>query len=83
MEIMNQWVTDNIVLVIILGLWELVWKLMALWKSARLNQPVWFILLAILNTVGILPIIYLLIYRNKKTEVVTYQEGLKTSKTEP
>ena len=29
-----------------------------MWKSARNNQLAWFICLAIFNTVGILPIIY-------------------------
>jgi membrane protease YdiL (CAAX protease family) len=46
--------------------WEITWKSFALWKSARRNQLGWFICLIIFNTAGILPIIYLLIYRDKK-----------------
>lgn len=43
----------------ILLAWSLVWKGLALWRSARLGQKNWFIALLLLNTVGILEIIYL------------------------
>jgi len=42
-----------------LALWSLAWKGFALWYSAKRNQPWWFIALLVLNTVGILEIIYL------------------------
>lgn len=51
--------TWTIVLIAIV-IWDLAWKGMALWKSSRKNQPGWFVALLILNTAGILPIIYLL-----------------------
>jgi len=54
-------------LIIILSLWEIVWKIIAMWKSARNNDLVWFILIAIFNTAGILPIIYILTHRVKPT----------------
>ena len=47
-------------------IWELVWKGFALWKAARNNHSVWFVCIIIFNTVGILPIIYLLLNRTKK-----------------
>jgi hypothetical protein len=56
-------------LIIILAVWEAVWKLIALWKSARNNHLGWFICIAIINTLGILPIIYLITYKNKKNDV--------------
>lgn len=46
--------------------WSLVWKALALWHSARNNQLVWYIALLVINTVGILEIIYLLFFRKKK-----------------
>ncbi len=46
-------------------LWELIWKGFALWYSARNKHTVWFILILILNTLGILPIIYLLTHKRK------------------
>ena len=55
-------------IIIIVGLWELVWKGFALWKSARNKHLTWFICILIFNTAGILPIIYLLIHRESKTK---------------
>ena len=52
-------------LIIIVIIWEAIWKLIAMWKAARKNHLVWFICLALINTAGILPIIYLLMHRNK------------------
>ncbi len=48
-------------LFILLMIWSLIWKGVALWRSARLEQKIWFIILLVLNTFGILDIIYLLI----------------------
>jgi hypothetical protein len=50
---------------LILGIWELIWKGIALWKCGRYNQKYWFIAILILNTLGILPIIYLLFFQKK------------------
>jgi len=52
--------------IVLLAIWDGVWKLIALWKSARNNQLAWFVCLAIFNTVGILPILYILCFQ--KTE---------------
>jgi hypothetical protein len=52
-----------VVAIILLAIWDGVWKLIALWKSARNNQLAWFICLAIFNTVGILPILYILCFQ--------------------
>ena len=52
-----------ITVIIILAIWDGVWKLIALWKSARNNQLAWFICLAIFNTIGILPILYILCFQ--------------------
>jgi len=51
---------------IIIILWEAVWKLLALWKAARKGSVVWFIVLAIFNTVGILPILYIFVFSKMK-----------------
>jgi hypothetical protein len=40
-------------------LWSFFWKGLALWHSARRGQPWWFVILLVVNTVGILEIIYL------------------------
>ncbi len=46
--------------------WSTVWKLIAFWKSARNNQLVWFILFGIVNTLGILEIIYITLFQKKR-----------------
>lgn len=52
-----------IVLMIVLAVWETIWKLIALWKSGRNNHLAWFVCIGIFNTIGILPIIYILTHR--------------------
>lgn len=47
-------------------LWSLVWKGLALWNAARNRQLPWFIVLLIVNTAGILEIIYLLFFREDR-----------------
>ncbi|MGB9598476.1 MAG: DUF5652 family protein [Minisyncoccales bacterium] len=46
--------------------WNLFWKGWALWKSAKRGEKKWFIALIILQTFGILDIIYLFIFSRKK-----------------
>ncbi len=42
--------------------WIIVWKLLAMWKSARNNHIPWFLIIAIINTVGILEILYIYVF---------------------
>jgi methionyl-tRNA synthetase len=44
-------------------LWTLVLKGFSLWYAARGGQKAWFIVLLIVNTFGILEIIYLIFFR--------------------
>lgn len=41
--------------------WTLPWKGFALWKSARKGHLGWFIVLLIINTLGILDILYIFV----------------------
>ncbi len=47
----------------ILIVWTMIWKGMALWRSARNKQLGWFIVFLFVNTVGILEIIYLIVFK--------------------
>jgi len=42
-------------------IWDATWKLIGMWKAGRNNELAWFLCIAIFNTMGILPIIYILI----------------------
>jgi len=53
-----------ICLLVLAVVWDCTWKLIAMWKSARRGQLAWYICLAVFNTLGILPIIYLLAFQN-------------------
>lgn len=44
---------------ILLIVWSIVWKGLALWHSATRHKGRWFVVLLVLNTAGILEIIYL------------------------
>lgn len=62
---------------IVVIIWAAVWKMIALWKAARNNHLTMFVIIAILNTAGILEICYLiwLYYRNKKKENLPEQKN--------
>jgi predicted membrane channel-forming protein YqfA (hemolysin III family) len=49
-------------LFVVVVIWSAVWKLIALWKSARKKDLVWFIILGIVNTLGILEILYIYVF---------------------
>lgn len=43
----------------LLLVWSIAWKGIALWNASKNNQKNWFIAILIINTLGILEIIYL------------------------
>ncbi len=45
--------------------WSLVWKGMALWLAARNGDLAWFVALFLVNTLGILEIIYIFIFSRR------------------
>jgi len=57
------------ILIVLSILWTLPWKGVALWKSARNKHLVWFIVLLIVNTLGILEIIYIFGFSKRKPRV--------------
>ncbi|HKM40643.1 MAG TPA: DUF5652 family protein [Patescibacteria group bacterium] len=60
---MENFILDNIEIFLILFpiilIWSLVWRGLALWRSARLNHKTWFVFMLIINSLGILEILYL------------------------
>lgn len=53
------WVPVAGFMFLFVALWSVVWKGLALWHAGRRGHPKWFIVLLVVNTVGILEIIYL------------------------
>ena len=64
------WIETNtelfICIIIIVAIWSAIWKMTALWKCGRNNQLGWFVIMAIFNTAGILPILYILFFQEDK-----------------
>jgi len=63
LSFLGPWI---IIGILFLTIWDLVWKGISLWKSGRNNQLVWFIALLLVNSIGVLPIIYLLWFQKKE-----------------
>ncbi len=55
--------------IVILSIWSMIWKGIGMWKAGRQNQMAWFVFMLILNTAGILPIIYLVGFQKKGNKV--------------
>lgn len=50
----------------LLAVWEIFWKAVGLWYALKNNQRNWFIAIFILSTLGILPLVYLKFFQEKK-----------------
>ncbi len=61
-------ILNNLWILIPLIIWTFVWKGVALWKAARRNEKIWFVALLVLNTLGLLEIIYIFFVTKKKEE---------------
>lgn len=46
-------------------IWSTVWKAIALWKAARNTDKPWFIVLMVVNTLGILEIFYVYVFSKR------------------
>jgi len=62
-----QIIQNNTWLFYLIIAWSVIWKAIALWHAARNTQLVWYIVLVVVNTIGILEIIYLLFFRKKSS----------------
>jgi len=53
------------IIIILTALWTIPWKGVSLWKAARNGSIVWFFILLIFNTLGILDMIYIFIFSKR------------------
>ena len=56
--------------ILLLLLWTMVWKGLALWRAASKGDKTWFVELFIVNNFGILEILYLRIFSKRKDNPV-------------
>ncbi len=66
LEIIAEQLGIAVWLLAIILIWTLIWKLLALWKSARKGHVAWFIVIAVVNLVGILEILYIFVFSEMK-----------------
>ncbi len=63
-----------LILTTLLLIWALTWKGLALWKASKKDSRVWFVILLVVNTMGILEIIYFYFIDNTKKEALECKE---------
>ena len=56
----NPWI------ILLITLWTLPWKAVALWKAVKNNHRKWFVALIIFNTLAVLEILYIFVFSKKK-----------------
>jgi len=67
--------TGNLTLIILVLIWTLPWKGVALWKASRLSHKKWFIALLIVNSLALLEIYYIFfVAREYDVSVETIEE---------
>jgi hypothetical protein len=79
-------ITDNLgvsqevaaVILSVIVIWSLIWKGLALWKASKKNQLTWFVILLVVNTIGILEILYIYVFSEMNFE--TKQKEIKDKK---
>ena len=57
-------------LIMVLVLWSSIWKAFALYRAGSLRSVPWFTVLFVLNTAGILEILYLFVFSKKKQKEI-------------
>lgn len=53
-------------LLIVVIAWTMIWKGLAMWKAARSGAKIWFVVLLLVNTLGLLDILYYYYIHKKK-----------------
>lgn len=71
---LTEWILANntnvLIILLVIAIWDLIWKITAMWKASKRESKGWFVVLMIFNTVGILPMIYHLCTKKKKVQPI-------------
>ena len=69
---------------IVIAIWDMVWRGIAMWKSAKNDQRNWFLAVFIFETFGLLPLFYLYFAQKKKRDDIVEPEPMSLlEKLEP
>ena len=72
---MEQLLTANPTWLLLILVWSLPWKGVALWKAARLYNKGWFIALLVVNSLALLDIFYIFFVAPKQERAWQSEEG--------
>lgn len=70
----------DLILITVITVWSTLLKGVALWRAANLKQRNWFIVMLVVNTIGILELVYLFRFASKRLaikEVKSWTSKLK------
>lgn len=59
---------NNTALLLLIVLWSLPWKGVALWKAAENEQKIWFIVILVTSTFALLDALYIFYFSKKPTK---------------
>ena len=62
LESLGMYIASNPTLIIVLSIYQGLWSMLGVWFAARKGHKIWFVVIAISNTLGIIEAIYL--FRN-------------------
>lgn len=62
---LDTFIIENLTLFIALLAWSRAWTGWALWKAARHSDKLWFVVLLVLNTCGLLEIFYIFFFSKR------------------
>ncbi len=54
--------TTVLIIFTVVFIWDLVWKGLGMWMASKKNSPTWFIVMLVINSIGILPILYIYVF---------------------
>jgi len=76
-----SWILAVPALIFLIIIWSLFWKGLALWRAGQRGDKIWFVVLLVVNTMGILEIVYyfLIAGNNKNNAIQTSNEGIEQS----
>lgn len=67
--VQQHWIELGLLLV-----WSIFWKGWALWRAAREEDKAWFIVILILNTVGVLEMFYIFVFSKRHQQAKRVDE---------
>jgi len=79
MNLLTELYQQNPLLLVIV-IWSIPWTFSAMWKAAQNGHKVWYIALLIINTAGVLPMLYIFYFSKNKNPFNKKKENRKDTK---